>query len=157
MKQIIDCVRGYNSHGDLKRARTMLQKHGYEHFVEFRDVQSEHALQYMKIPPEIIDERLKVGDVILILKRSKDTGARTFAAKDWIRDGIYYEQNYWVVGSVTQAKDDRYFHVTAHPDTTRGPYHCGFGSMSLPKDGKQLKEWDCVWHLIYRPPQPMRP
>lgn len=46
MKQIIDIVRGYTSHGNRKRAITMLRKHGFNYFVCFRDVNSEFALMY---------------------------------------------------------------------------------------------------------------
>lgn len=46
MKQIVSRIRGYASSADRERAIKQLFRKGYNHFVCFRDVQSEFALQY---------------------------------------------------------------------------------------------------------------
>jgi hypothetical protein len=48
MKNITDMVRGYQSCGDRKRAIAMLRRLGYNHFVCFKDVNSDYALMYNK-------------------------------------------------------------------------------------------------------------
>jgi hypothetical protein len=48
MKQIISGVRGYSSERARRVAIRQLMKQGFNHFVGFRDVQSEFALAYGK-------------------------------------------------------------------------------------------------------------
>ena len=46
MIQITKVVRGYRSNADRKRAKTLLRRYGYDHFVEFVDIKSKYALCY---------------------------------------------------------------------------------------------------------------
>jgi len=46
MKRITPKIRGYASRADRERAIKQLFRKGWNHFVCFRDVQSEFALQY---------------------------------------------------------------------------------------------------------------
>ena len=48
MIQITSITRGYLTRADRKRAISHLRRHGFDHFVEYRDTAAKYALCYGK-------------------------------------------------------------------------------------------------------------
>lgn len=88
---------------------------------------------------------IQVNDVIEVVSKRR-VGTRGIAVKMWDEGDIHHELNYWIVRNI----EDRgsYYYVTAVPDTSRGPYHCGFGCMRLDKSGKGPKKFSPDWKVV---------
>lgn len=61
MIQITSICRGYLTQGDRRRAIAQLKRHGYDHFVEYRDTNAQFALCYGKY---IRLEKLQCDDLL---------------------------------------------------------------------------------------------
>lgn len=58
MIKITSITRGYNTPADRERAIRMLKRHGYNHFVRYKDTNAEVALCFGKGVEQEASERL---------------------------------------------------------------------------------------------------